>query len=1350
MKKRNICLIEIIILILGTISFAWIIGGSQELNLNNNFKDVLITIEKNIDLIPSVYAASTVNKCCLNSNTGLTCQQFSSDTCSSSCDGTCAETECSKINECKPGCSIDSVEGLCTPNSMKAQCLSSANCVWKDNNLCQVSECEKGCCTFGLNAQYVTEQRCKRLGQLNGVKSTFDSSKSEVQCIGETMSQQIGACVFGEEIENGKKGCKFGTRTDCISISGEFHEGYLCSNSELKTVCEKQKTTNCLEGREGVYWFDSCGNAENIYSSDKIKSWNNGKVASASSVCSSPSATCGNCDYLSGTICGTYRAGKDTQLHDGDYTCRNLNCKSAPAINGGKKDRINGESWCVYDGPIGGGSLLGGKLGSSTGSIVDNWAGNNNASTTSQSGGLSGLFGGSGISGMLSGIMGGGIGVISMDTVGSRHFRYICENGVVKSEPCADYRAEICVENEKALSNGKKITDAMCRVNMGEQCIGLNSGQNGDCSGQCMAQCTQNPDCRLHPVFVDTGFKFLMCVPKYPLGFELGKGGITGLAGLTSGFGSQFGNLGGLSQLSGLGGGSSALSSLTGSSGESSASDICGAATKTCKVTWKKVGIPPMCTWKCINNCQCHEATFSLQMTALCVSLGDCGPKANYVGKMGLGGASVSKKGKHGKAPPNPIMFGPIFSMLAITMKAAAPSGGTYKQVEDILNLPFDALSGGNGGGGGGSMGGGGGIGMGGYAAGGIGGAAFGAFAGAGSASAYTMGVVGYGIPVSEVSGMLGGAAGASTGLFGGSNIGMWILRNPTYAGIIVGLAIIGLSMLMKCGKVETVEIKYECKPWVRPVGGGTGALTNLIKQSDAVVGKMALASMGCAACTADPLKPCTKYRCESLGARCKMMNEGTGFDECVTSDVVVGVPIITPWEEILNKSFFSYTSVSNNGFGVRGANGECIEAFTPIVFGVKTDVPAKCKWGMDKNETDTDFLEGDIFAKNHTLISSLPSVESLIASETSTTGEFNELSNSNVNGQTLYNYLLDVVGDLNIYVKCSNIDEKTNEQDYKINFCVKPGPDKTPPVVIATSPPENWIVAFNAVEQFGMFFVNEPVECKWDKINPTSTDLKVAYNSLANTMSCANDVNDGTLLGYPCNATLPISGIENKYYIICRDQPWLGENDSRNIGNVYEYKLLKSSSELKIDSISPSGDIIKGGEPVSVELTATTSGGVNGITNCQWKLDNSSYNIDFFETGSTTHVQQLTSLMKGNHSVIVNCTDSAGNNAEKIGSFNLLLDKQIPSITRIYYDSGKLTILTDEDAQCAFSKNDSNCNFMIENSSQMQSGFEKVHTAPWELKNIFNVKCQDIWGNKPAGCSMNIEPSTIKKLEGN
>lgn len=1259
-ERKIISLLEMFILIIGAIAFAWIVGGYQEIPIPIENK-IINGIVKSLDIIPSVSAQAIGNsgKCCVSTKNGLSCQNLASNVCDSQCNGGCLSTSCDQVIECKLGCSIDTQEGLCTPNSLKSQCESTNNCNWVDDSSCNTAECNKGCCNLGLNRQYITEQSCKKQSQLLGLTMGFDPGKNEAECIDSLGEDEKGACVYGDE-EDGKRLCRFTTKVNCQTNSGEFHKNYLCSNTELKTVCEKQKSTNCVDGLDGVYWFDSCGNIENIYSSDKSKSWNNGIVATPNSICSSPGSTCGNCNYELGSKCGLYRAGVDTKLRDGDYTCRDLNCKNAPGNAETKKDRINGESWCVYDGQIGGINL---------------------------------------------------IPLPSADPVGSRHFRYICENGEVKSEPCADYRKEICVQDTKTLSNGKKIDNALCRVNMYEACLAAN-GEKG-CEGECLVKCMQNPDCRLFPVMVDTDFKFNECVPKYPPGFDLGKS--SGITGIVSGaIGNQLGDIGGL--------GESAGGLLGGLNGEGSdSSQICGLGSKTCTVIYQKLGIPPLCKWKVIKNEKCESISFTEQMNNLCVSIGDCGAYTNIAGKVTAMGASVSKKGSKGHAPPSPFLIAFQYIIFANPIAGQKAEPGFFDNVLAINDLGNFGISNifGNG-----------------YARVGGGGGSGGLFSSGQLGGTLAGGVGIVGITSTVGLGLLPETGSLLTGIFPGFGI------NPYLLGVVIVYMV--LSAISGCGKIENVEIKFECKPWTRP-SGGDGGLFAIVGQSEGVLS--GLAEKGCGFCNKDKLKPCTKYRCESLGMRCRLINENTGQDTCIYDDRKVGIPIITPWEEILNKTMFSYKNISTNGFQVRNADGSCIQAFTILSFGVLTDEYALCKISEENSkfeEMEGYFLEQQLFTKNHTSITNLPSVDSIIASETNNVDEFNLLRNN----QTVYTYLLNKVGDINLHVKCANIDGQANDIDYRINFCVAPGPDLTSPIIMATSPPENAIVAYSATEQFSVMFVNEPSECKWDKIKPETTNMTLAYQQLANTMSCETNVNSGTLLGYPCNATLPIYGDESKYYILCRDQPWLGENDSRNYGakngGVYEYKLLKSESALKIDSILPSGNITEGVEPITIEISAQTSGGANGNAECRYKLNNYPGLVDMMETGGSTHKTVLNQMIRGDYTLTINCTDIAGNNAEDFGTFKLELDTLAPEVTRIYYQSGNLVVLTNEDSECAYVRNDSLCGFSFENGIKMESSLSEVHTAEWESNEIYDILCRDNFGNHVGGCSAIIQPRTF------
>ena len=99
-----------------------------------------------------------------------------------------------------------------------------------------------------------------------------------------------------------------------------------------------------------------------------------------------------------------------------------------------------------------------------------------------------------------------------------------------------------------------------------------------------------------------------------------------------------------------------------------------------------------------------------------------------------------------------------------------------------------------------------------------------------------------------------------------------------------------------------------------------------------------------------------------------------------------------------------------------------------------------------------------------------MPSVGSLIATEINS----DESLDGAINASD-YQYLLDQVGDLNFHIKCASLDGDSNEVDYRINFCVDPGPDLTPPEVTATLPADNSILAFNSQTINSIIYISEP-----------------------------------------------------------------------------------------------------------------------------------------------------------------------------------------------------------------------------------------------------------------------------------
>ena len=363
------------------------------------------------------------NVCCEKTKSGAWCQ----NTLGTDCDGAIdpiskspfrvTPTSCDATSFCKPGCCIDTGEGLCMENTPERVCQQTSG-TWVDDSECNVAQCNLGCCILGDQASFVTLTRCKKLSAFYGLITNFKTDVSdETSCILLAQMQDKGACVY--EIDN-EKTCKFGTRAQCLDTNQTqssnmtstptFYKDYLCSADSLGTNCGPSTNTICVDGKDEVYFVDTCGNPANIYDASKTYDKDNSywqKIVPKASSCNPNSGnigskTCGNCQYFKGSTC---EAGSATY---GDNVCKDLNCYNTQ--NG--KDYKNGESWCMDMGSVGEGR----------------------------------------------------------DLVGSRHSRHICINGEEITEMCADFRNEICIQNSLSTTDGS-FSEAACRTNRWKDCL---------------------------------------------------------------------------------------------------------------------------------------------------------------------------------------------------------------------------------------------------------------------------------------------------------------------------------------------------------------------------------------------------------------------------------------------------------------------------------------------------------------------------------------------------------------------------------------------------------------------------------------------------------------------------------------------------------------------------------------------------------------------------------------------------------------------------------------------------------------------------------------------------------------
>ena len=297
---------------------------------------ILLAFVLVVQVVVAEDGISEASFCCERTNDGAWCVNADEDECRDSYS--VAPTSCETTSYCRLGTCYDSDEGICMENTPQRVCDANGG-TWDEKEVGQVPQCQLGCCIIADQAAFVSLVRCKKLSGLFGVENNYRTDiTNEISCIATAQSQDVGACVYERDFE---RICDFTTRGECVGDGGKvFYKDFLCSAEELNTVCAKQVSTTCYRG--DVYWVDSCGNRENVYSKDEDKSWNSGIVLGAGEVCGPSDGEdkdCGNCDYMLGTRCS-----EDDSFLGGEAYCKKTVCRDS---NG--DTRINGESWCVTD-----------------------------------------------------------------------------------------------------------------------------------------------------------------------------------------------------------------------------------------------------------------------------------------------------------------------------------------------------------------------------------------------------------------------------------------------------------------------------------------------------------------------------------------------------------------------------------------------------------------------------------------------------------------------------------------------------------------------------------------------------------------------------------------------------------------------------------------------------------------------------------------------------------------------------------------------------------------------------------------------------------------------------------------
>lgn len=448
-----------------------------------------------IFLANSIFAVGEVSYCAERTLGGAWCQNV--PLAEADPDYRFTPTSCESTSYCRLGTCVNVQEGVCMENTPQKVCEEPvggvAGGLWFNSQPAEIPQCQLGCCLIGEQAAFTTQTRCEQLSSLYGLESNYRTDiGSEAQCIASAFPKIKGACVYDEDLQTK---CKFITKQECADIETQkenvkFNQGFLCSAEELGTICGPSEKTILVDGRDEVFYVDTCGNVANIYDASRqndLQYWS--KIVSKAGSCGFDSATgnanspsCGNCDYLAGSTGALYDRFRDGTSASptgnggfGDYICRSLDCTFETDLNGDEDTSDDGEF-----GPF--------KHGES-------WC--------AQSAGTSEIIS---TNGQIPRIP----DPSKENLPGSRYFRLVCYNGDVTVESCADFRQEICIQSTITTNKGDFRT-AACRVNQWQSCVGQNNQK--DCEN------FDKRDCK----WVDNDEVGERCLPKFAPGFDFYK-----------------------------------------------------------------------------------------------------------------------------------------------------------------------------------------------------------------------------------------------------------------------------------------------------------------------------------------------------------------------------------------------------------------------------------------------------------------------------------------------------------------------------------------------------------------------------------------------------------------------------------------------------------------------------------------------------------------------------------------------------------------------------------------------------------------------------------------------------------
>ncbi len=1208
--------------------------------------------------------------CCEKTNSGSTCQYVDNSACAAGSKA--APTNCYFTSYCKLGTCFDLSDGRCYANMPLATCTAKGETAsFSDLPLESTPQCDVGCCIIGNQASLITQTRCKmETAKYPDLQMVFkEEIKDESACVDLARSSDIGCCV------QSSSSCLYTTRANCPQTTGTslggtgFFTGKYCSNPDLNCHCTSGKITGkkgCLAGSDNVYYFDSCGNPEDVAE---------------------------NCDYVTkSSTCGFDKT-------DNTYKCLDLSCTAGIDIfnldgktiytNG--KTIKNGESWCEYDVDMdkfsGKNSLVafGRDLPGSRyyrGLCINNkimvepckdfreeWC-------ISDSVNIQGTTGSS--AGQTNTYNYAACRLNRWNDCTNQKNKKDCENTDIRdcmwtSGKCVPFVSPGSKfweqENKDVCSQANSECDVVISVPGLTKLLGENKGgQTGvggilrgidfvanlggllnGFQGEGLAakpKCVANCDCLSHNYAISQNNLCRSlgdCGAEYNLLTNDGKQ----YENVLSGF--EITNDGDIPDIvkyaSGVPG--------NGDPGKITFADLSNWYTmekpdSSAKETDKFTAIISK-AWQPMMIGALEKGISIVAVPGAIIGHGFWKVFAKYAFKfvgpnVGKEAAKTTGVGFLGKALgklgiSGTTQLGTEFALQEVSKDITKDL--TTKITENILKKsPEEAVKYLN------------------------------------SIGLKDIGLkdIVLGSTMTELDSNLASniANNAATKILAkngieagkkltaesakkaadlGTQLGVKTVQRTAFGTAMMVFSIfsyvdLALTIIDTFGTdTVTVKIKTTCSPWEAPTGSNDCAKCNP-DDANALPGRTD--------------KTCSEYTCKSFGTSCVLLNAGTGNETCVSQnprDVIP--PQIIAWKDGLGIYKDKITEVNNRGYTY---NPPPIPAYTVFPLAIETNEPAQCRVSLNQSTTfdNMDVFGSGLYEYDHLVVGSLPVTYGIQGNGT----------------------IVPMPGtDYTLYIKCSDSLGNKNEAPYYIRYSIKEGPDTTPPVIEGTSISDNSYFAYGINQSDIEVYVNEPSDCKWSQ---TDQD----YDKMENTMTCSHTPNDLSL--YTCATTLKplIDQIVNKFYFRCKDQPGVADKDRNTNEQSFEL-TLRGSYPLQIDSISPSGIVYTRNFTLDVETSKGAT--YDGKSYCYYGDTNDINQMTiFFKTNSSSHEQVLAPVRSPSpYTYYVSCIDYGGNFANTSTNITMSQDVTPPKVVKIYKDTSytpaHLKIILDEVADCQY-----------------------------------------------------------------